>query len=71
MANSDTMKFLRDLSEGWQATRTARGHIKLLHTDAVRVVILPGTPSDWCSLRKTRAEMLRALRDGGQHVGSA
>jgi predicted RNA binding protein YcfA (HicA-like mRNA interferase family) len=65
MSRSETTKFLRGLPEGWQATRTARGHIRLRHPRAARAVIAPGTPGDWRSVRNALAEMRRALRDGG------
>ena len=64
MAKAEMKSFLRSLPHGWQATLTARGHIRLFHPEAVRVVIAPGNPSDWRNLRNIRAEMRRAMRHG-------
>ncbi len=63
---SETTKFLRALPAGWQATRTAGGHIRLRHPKAARVVITGSTPSDRRARCNTLAAMRRALRDGVQ-----
>ena len=60
-----TTEFLRRARrDGWQASPTRGGHIRLEHPDAAGPVIAPSTPSDWRSLANTQAEMRRQLRAG-------
>jgi hypothetical protein len=65
MARADWTGFLRNLPEGWVASRTSGGHVRLMHPDAPHPVFAPSTPSDWRCCHQTRAQMRRALRSGG------
>lgn len=58
-----TTEFLRRARrDGWQASPTRGGHIRLEHPDAAGPVIAPSTPSDHRGLANTLAEMRRQLR---------
>jgi predicted RNA binding protein YcfA (HicA-like mRNA interferase family) len=58
----DLAKLLRQASAcGWQLSRTRGGHWLLRHPSGA-VVVTSGSPSDWRTLRNTRAQMRRAER---------
>lgn len=64
-----TTEFLRRARrDGWQASPTRGGHIRLEHPDAAGPVIAPSTPSDHRAMANAMAEMRRQLRAGeGRH----
>ena len=60
-----TTEFLRRARrDGWQASPTRGGHIRLEHPDAAGPVIAPSTPSDHRAMANAMAEMRRKLRQG-------
>lgn len=48
--------------EGWSATKTGGGHIKMTHPDARNPVFIASTPSESRSFLNAEAEMRRALQ---------
>jgi predicted RNA binding protein YcfA (HicA-like mRNA interferase family) len=62
---SDISALLRALErEGWRATPLRRGHTKLVHPKAARVVFASTTPSDTRALYNILADCRRALKEG-------
>lgn len=60
-----TAEFLRRARrDGWQASPTRGGHVRLEHPDAAGPVIAPSTPSDHRAMANAMAEMRRKLRQG-------
>lgn len=45
--------------QGWRVERTKKGHYKLWPPDGGPPEILPGTPSDWRSLKNAIARLRR------------
>lgn len=67
-----TTEFLRRARrDGWQASPTRGGHIRLEHPDAAGPVIAPSTPSDHRAMANAMAEMRRQLRQGQGETSSA
>ncbi|MGH3263010.1 MAG: hypothetical protein ACRDNS_13535 [Trebonia sp.] len=62
----EVRNFLRELQGdgGWEGRLTSKGHIQLRHADVPKVIfVLPSTPSDWRSVRNTRSDIRRAIRE--------
>src|SRR5690348_5523052 len=61
----DVRRLVRDLvDQGFAVRRTRSGHVQVLRGGVV-VAVLPGTPSDWRSLRNAVARLRRAGFVGG------
>lgn len=61
MANKDVTKLITQLSrqEGITVRRTRKNHYRV-YRDGLLIAGIPGTPSDWRSLRNTKAQLRRA-----------
>ena len=58
--NKDVAKLIRELNrQDFEVRTTRRGH-HLITKNGVVVAGLPGTPSDWRSLRNSLADLRRA-----------
>jgi len=63
----DISALLRRLKqEGWQVTPSRKGHTRLVHPKASRVVFAPKTPSDVRALHNIRAVCRRVLKEGAR-----
>jgi predicted RNA binding protein YcfA (HicA-like mRNA interferase family) len=64
---SDISALLRTLKqEGWRVTPLRKGHTRLVHPKAARVVFASKTPSDVRALHNIRAVCRRVLKEGAR-----
>lgn len=62
-AHSNMTKLLRELErEGYSATRTNGGHLKIRHSQMTGSVFCPSTPSDHRGMKNLVAILKRKLR---------
>lgn len=64
MANDMRKLFKEATAGGWVITDTGGNHFKLKHTTGP-IVFVSRTASDYRAIRNVRADMRRALRNGG------
>jgi len=65
MANAKTLRVIVELRrQGFSVTLTARGHLRVKHTNMNGVVICGGSPSDWRWKQNLNAAIKRKMREG-------
>ncbi len=51
---------------GWRWERLGSGHLRFVHPNAKRSVLMSASSSDWRADRNARQQMKRALAEGAQ-----